>query len=480
MAPGQDKRLGARAVRAGLGYTVGNILVKGIAFLTLPLFARLMSTAQYGIYNTYAAYVSVLAVVVSLGLPSSVRNARYDLERQEGEYYSVSALMICLALGCFLMGAFFLRGPLEGWTRLSRWLVLIAVVNSGCTALHSYYNNILMADYSFKSFLKLSLFYSLTSILCSVALILSLFRQESALGRALGNMLPMVAIAGYVLVKIWRGSAPRFRAPLVRYGLAFGLPLIFSDLSAILLSQFDRMMIFSTVGEAQAGIYSFAYNVAVIYQAVTSSVEGAWTPWMFEQLYREERAMLGRRVRDYAVLLTVGTAFLLLGSPELVWLLSGGAYWESRTVVAPIVGGMYFFALGAVPVGIEFYHKKTQWISLCTVAATVLNIVLNLYCIPRYGYQAAAYTTLACYMCYALAHGAMAQRLAGWRLFFRWEIGGAVLGLLAVLGAAVALLERPGVRWGILAVLGAVCVGIAMRNREKLEEFVGAVLKRKS
>ena len=43
-------------IRAGLWYTIGNMLIKGIPFLTLPLFTRLMSTSDFGIYNTYISY----------------------------------------------------------------------------------------------------------------------------------------------------------------------------------------------------------------------------------------------------------------------------------------------------------------------------------------------------------------------------------------------------------------------------------------
>ena len=39
------------ALKAGVGYTIGNILVKGINFLTLPLFSRLLTTAEFGVYN---------------------------------------------------------------------------------------------------------------------------------------------------------------------------------------------------------------------------------------------------------------------------------------------------------------------------------------------------------------------------------------------------------------------------------------------
>lgn len=457
-----------KAVKAGLWYVAGNVLVKGIAFLTLPIFARLMTTAQYGVYNTFAAYVSVLAAVVSLGLPSSVRNARYDLAGREDRYHGASAVMILLAFAAMAGTVVLFHESLSAWTKLSGWLLLVAVVNSTCTALHSYYNNILVMDYDSKSFLRLSFFYSLGSVACSAALILTLFPVESALGRAIGNMLPMAVIAGYVLVKLWGQAKPRLQREYVRYGLRFGLPLIPSDLSSIILNQFDRVMIYNSVGEAQAGLYSFAYNLAVVYQAVAAAIDGAWTPWMFQRLHQGERMVLRRQTGRYLCLLTNLTALGVLVSPELIWLLSGGRYGESRTVVVPILGAMYFYALGALPVGVEMYHKKTGWVSACTGLAAALNVALNLWFIPRYGWQAAAYTTLACYACYGLAHCLMAERLLGWRLFLRPVTLLSALGMAAVLGLAVWLLDAPLWRWGI-ALAGAMAGGVyGFRHRQEL------------
>ena len=41
------------AAKAGVGYTVGNVLVKGINFISLPIFSRIMTTDQFGIYNVF-------------------------------------------------------------------------------------------------------------------------------------------------------------------------------------------------------------------------------------------------------------------------------------------------------------------------------------------------------------------------------------------------------------------------------------------
>lgn len=52
----------------------------------------------------------------------------------------------------------------------------------------------------------------------------------------------------------------------------------------------------------------------------------------------------------------------------------------------------------------EFYFKKTGFIATATMIGAVLNILLNYIFIEKYGYYAAGYTTLICYIIYAMAH----------------------------------------------------------------------------
>ena len=47
----KKEEMGKSAVKAGLWYTIGNIALKGCAFLTLPVFTRLLSTSDFGVYN---------------------------------------------------------------------------------------------------------------------------------------------------------------------------------------------------------------------------------------------------------------------------------------------------------------------------------------------------------------------------------------------------------------------------------------------
>ena len=42
-----------KVLQAGMGYTIGNYLLKGINLITLPIFARLMNKTDYGLFNIY-------------------------------------------------------------------------------------------------------------------------------------------------------------------------------------------------------------------------------------------------------------------------------------------------------------------------------------------------------------------------------------------------------------------------------------------
>lgn len=50
--------------KAGTYYFIGNIFNKGISFLTVPVFTRILSTADYGIVTTYNSWIGILSMIV--------------------------------------------------------------------------------------------------------------------------------------------------------------------------------------------------------------------------------------------------------------------------------------------------------------------------------------------------------------------------------------------------------------------------------
>ena len=69
-------------------YIFGNLFNKAIAFITVPIFTRILTTEEYGIVNTYAAWVNLMAVVVGISLGNSIRNAFLEMGDELGKYIS--------------------------------------------------------------------------------------------------------------------------------------------------------------------------------------------------------------------------------------------------------------------------------------------------------------------------------------------------------------------------------------------------------
>ncbi|MEH7095596.1 oligosaccharide flippase family protein, partial [Neobacillus vireti] len=92
-----------KALKAGMGYTVGNYFLKGISIITIPIFTRLLSTSDYGLYNTYLSYESIIYIILGMALHSSVKNARYEFKGEIDSYISSVSLLAVFNLMIFLI-----------------------------------------------------------------------------------------------------------------------------------------------------------------------------------------------------------------------------------------------------------------------------------------------------------------------------------------------------------------------------------------
>ena len=59
-------------VKAGLWFFICTVLQKGIVFLTVPIFTRLLTTEQYGLLTVYQSWMAIISVFTTLNLSAGV------------------------------------------------------------------------------------------------------------------------------------------------------------------------------------------------------------------------------------------------------------------------------------------------------------------------------------------------------------------------------------------------------------------------
>ena len=442
----------SKALRSGVGYTLGNILIKGINFLTLPIFSRLLSPEEFGIYNVFASYDMILFVLIGLALHTSIQSANLEFRGKINSYTSSISLIYVLNGLVALVVAILFRNALGEVLSLPPASLTLLVLGSFSTAAIQLYNTRISLDYSYKKYLLVSACSSVLNIAISLALILTVCSEDRAMGRIIGASAPAFLISVALLLSFFRKEKPRFSKTYWKFGVKYSLPIVPHGISQMLLNQCDRIMISKMVSDAAAGIYSLAGNIKLVLVIITESVTTAWNTWFYSQMDKGDKAAIQKRASQLLLLFFILTSGLMALSPELVYLLGGPEYAGGKYVAIPLVLDAFSLFLYNLVVPAQYYAKKTPYIMYGTMAAAVVNIALNYVFIKLFGFMAAAYTTLASYLLFAAVHYCISGKL----LQFFVVPPSRMLGVCAAVAVMAAwqllFVDSILLRWGVCAV----------------------------
>ncbi len=443
-----------KVVKAGAGYVIGNYLVKGITFLSAPIFTRLLTTAEFGDFNTYISYEAIIYILVGLALHSSVNNAKYKYGNKLNEYVSAITLFIILSALLWLGVANAFFDFYKGWFWDDRLVVNMLIVHCLCSALLQVYNAYNSLNYSYKLYVKICSFNAVFNLALSIVLMLTLFEKQRSLGRIIGTVIPMLFVGIYIVYFFFKKAKPAISKDYWIFGLKYSLPVVPHGISQVVLSSFDRIMIKSLIGAAEAGIYSFAYTIYTLFRVVATSLENVWKPWVYERMDTKDYEGIRKQGSRYALGMAVLTSLVIVVSPELTKILGDREYWDSTECVVPVMIGGFFAFLYTLPSVIEYFYGKTKFIAIGTMLAAGTNVLLNYVFIPCYGYIAAAYTTFVTYALYFIFHAFFAKKIHGSNLLDIKRLLLISFGVIVIGGCTILLEDRWIVRWILGLIIG--------------------------
>ena len=252
---------------------------------------------------------------------------------------------------------------------------------------------------------------NLIAVIISVIVIKLVLTERLYLGRIIPTAATMIFFGMMICVLVYRNSKCFLKKEYLKYALSFSLPLILHGIALNILSQSDRTMITWLADASQTGIYSLIYNFSMIATVITTSLEGIWVPWLYKHLKDKKTEEINIIARDYINLMTYCLIGVIMIGPEIVKVLASSSYWGGIKIIPPVVISNFIIFAYTLFVNVEHFHKKTTGITINTVVAALTNIILNFLLIPRYGYIAAAYTTLISYFVSFSLHAMKSKKL---------------------------------------------------------------------
>ena len=390
-------------VRASFWVLICSFLQRGISMITTPVFTRLLTTNEYGKYNVFNSWYGILTIIVSLYLYGGVHQQgliKFDKER---DVFTSSLLGLTTTLVAFWTIIYLVFSnfwnQLFSLTNMQMLAMLLMIQTS---AIFVFWTNEQRVEYKYRALVLVTLLVSLAKPLLGIALVRH--SEDKVTARILG--LALVELIGYsgLFVVLMRRGKKFFSARFWRYATLYNLPLIPHYLSQIVLNSADRIMIDSLVGDSEAGIYSLAYSVSSIMVLFNTALSQTIGPWLYQKIKdhkAEEMAPIGYTT---VVVIAAVNLLLIILAPEAVAIFAPKTYYDAIWIIPPVAMSALFLYSYDLFAKFAFYYEKTFFVMIISVIGAGLNIVLNYIFIPLYGYIAAGYTTLACYIVYAVGH----------------------------------------------------------------------------
>lgn len=390
-------------VRASTWFLICSFLQKGISMITTPIFTRIMSTSEYGQYGVFCSWYGIIAIIVALGLTGGVHTqglVKYDKERNVFSS-SLQGLTIVLVV-IWLVIYFLFRNVWNDLFSLTTIQMILMFVIIWITAVFGFWANEQRVVYSYRLLVIVTLVSSIVKPALEIVLVIN--STDKATARIIGWAIADVVVFGWMFISQIRKGKVFYSKRFWTYALAFNIPLVPHYLSQNVLNSADRIMIERMIGQSEAGIYNLAYSISLIMLLFNTALGQTLSPWIYQKIKEKKNKDIAPIAYITLVIIAIVNLLLILLAPEVVAIFAPKEYYEAIYVIPPVAMSVFFMYAYDLFAKFAFYYERTKVIMVASVSGAILNLILNYVFIRLYGYIAAGYTTLICFVVYALVH----------------------------------------------------------------------------
>lgn len=390
-------------MKAAVWFVICNILQKGISMITIPIFTRLLTAEEYGLFSIYQSWYSIIGILASLNLQDATFNTgmvKYPKEKDNFtlSLQSLTTLLTLILFAIYLVGINFWNDLFE----LPTVLMFTMLVELLFIPAYSFWSARQKFEYKYVALILSTLF--IATVCPSVAVLAIHFSQHKGEARIMSFTLIQAAVGlVFYVLNLYRGKK-LIKLEYWKYALSFSVPLIPHYFSMTVLQQADRIMIGKMIGNGEAAIYSIAYNVSQLILLVTKAINNSYIPYTYRCIQNKKYDDLKKNSKMLLLLISGMMIALMLVGPEIIRIFATPDYYDAIWIIPPVSMSAFFLFLYPMFSNIEFYFEKSSIAMGASILGAVVNIILNFIFIPKFGYIAAGYTTVFCYLLFAVMH----------------------------------------------------------------------------
>ncbi|AVO44836.1 lipopolysaccharide biosynthesis protein [Phreatobacter cathodiphilus] len=443
-------------IRQTSTYMVAHGTSSALGFLSVILFTRMLTPAEYGVYVVALSVAGIVSALLFTWVRLSV--LRFESEGEATDIrltalaaYAVSAATLPIALGITVWA---LAVPLDK--------ALAALVLAAALGLFELGQEILRARLDSTSYMRATVVRAFAAIGISFALVQA---GWGGFGLVAGVAGAYVIAALAFSPAVWKGPRKPFDAVTFRTMLGFGIPMAMSGGVFALHAALDRLLVAALLGDAAAGVYGAAADLVrqiILFPAL--SVASAVVPLAIRALAEEGPAAADIHLtRSGELLLAVvmpAVVGLAIVAPHFAALILGPEFRDIAAVLIPILVFAWLFqTISQQFVQISFHlAKKPSLMVAHGTAILVANVVGMAVLVPAFGLKGAAWSLVLAEAVGVAAGYALSRRAHP--LPFAWRPVIRVVAAVLVMAAPTVVIARAGATGDLAVFATAVVTGV--------------------
>ncbi len=370
-----------KLVKNVLLFAIGNIGSKLLQIILVPLYTRVMTSAEYGTVDVMQAVVSLLMPIFSFTIYEAVFRYAMEKDYDKCAVFSTGIVMSLLGTGFLCVGggvASLFMDPTFVW---------LVAANSAVGFFRS-----LLSQYA--RAVEKTVLFTVDSVLLTVfVLVLNvLFIVKWDMGIT-GYMLGYILanLLSCILLYIFLGPYRRFSVkavtkPLVTEMLYFSLPLIPNGVCWWVSSFIDRIVITTVVGEAANGIYAAGHKIPSMLTMIVTIFFQAWQMSANQEFKNKDISDFYTAIHDqiFSVIMLVSSALMLFCKP-ITSVFLGAEYYSAWQVMPLLLVAISFFSFAQFLGSIYTANKKTAMALVTNLIGVVVSLTVNIVLVAGLG-----------------------------------------------------------------------------------------------
>ena len=376
----------------------GRVIGEFLGLVTAVFLTRYLGPANLGIYSFVFAYLAFFNIITDLGINDIIlREVSRNIEKADTLIGNGIVMTTVFSIFAVITSCLIIL-PLNYPP-----LVKISVVIASLGFILSFKNMYLLI---FQASLHME--YSVLSSIVTNVLKLAAFFYLIAVKAPLvwfiaAGVIVILPSALLMACLSKKFIIPKFNIDLKvwKYLLSESWPIVLLSTFTMIYHRIDQVMLFQMKGAQEAGYYSAAVKLPEIFVIFPSAFMASAFPLMSKYFKASDKSLVGAYTLSFRYLMMliipVAMGAMMLAAP-IIKLIYGESFLPAAPVLSVLAWAEVFIFYGLIHYEIVVAVNRQRLLLFFSGAGAVINVILNLILIPRYGMMGAGVATLIAYM----------------------------------------------------------------------------------